>query len=158
MCALQNTIWSGVVIAALALTAAGPAQTSAPVNVTVDTKAATKLFPHFWEQIFGSGLAVLALRQSYRDDLHTVKAVTDFDAVRFHGIFLDDVGIYDPNATTQNPGQAVQKAQAGQSPYNFSYIDQIYDGLLANHIRPFVELSFMPKKMASDPAALHAFW
>ena len=125
MCALRNTIWSGVVVAGLALTAAAPAQMSAPVNVTVDTKTTTTPFPHFWEQTFGSGRAILALRQSYRDDLHTVKTVTNFDAVRFHGILMDDVGLYDPNATTQNPGQAVQKAQAVQSPYNFSYIDQI---------------------------------
>ena len=158
MGALRKTIWSAVAIASFALTAAGSAQTSAPVNLTVDAKAATTPFPHFWEQIFGSGRAILSLRQSYRDDLHTVKNVTNFEAVRFHGIFMDEVGLYDPNATTQNPGQAVQTAQPGQSPYNFSYIDQIYDGLLANHIRPFVELSFMPKKMASDPAALHAFW
>jgi len=137
------------------------AQTPSPSQnsvITINTQDAGTPFPHFWEQIFGSGRAVLSLRQSYRDDLHTVKDATGFDAVRFHGIFMDDVGLYDPNATTQNPGQAVQKAQPGQSPYNFSYIDQIYDGLLANHIRPFVELSFMPKKMASDPAALHAFW
>ena len=126
--------------------------------VTINARDTGTPFPHFWEQIFGSGRAILSLRQSYRDDLHTVKAVTDFDAVRFHGIFMDDVGLYDPNAYTQNPGQAAVAAQPGLSPYNFSYVDQIYDGLLANHIRPFVELSFMPKKMASDPAALHAFW
>src|SRR5271154_1523801 len=158
MCALRSWIWSAVAITGVALAAAGSAQTSAPVNVTVNEKAATTPFPHFWEQFFGSGRAVLSLRDSYRDDLRTVKAATDFDAVRFHGIFMDDVGLYDPNATTQNPGQAAQAAQPGQSPYNFSYIDQIYDGLLDNHVRPFVELSFMPKKMASDPAALHAFW
>ena len=128
------------------------------VDLTIDTRAPGTPFPHFWERTFGSGRAILSLRQSYRDDLGTVKAVTDFDAVRFHGIFMDEVGLYNPNATTQNPGQAAQAAQPGQSPYNFSYIDQIYDGLLANHIRPFVELSFMPYKMASDPAALHAFW
>jgi len=137
------------------------AQTPSPSPnsvITINTQDSGTPFPHFWEQIFGSGRAILSLRQSYRDDLNTVKGVTDFDAVRFHGIFMDDVGLYDPNATTQNPGQAAQKAQPGQSPYNFSYVDQIYDGLLANHIRPFVELSFMPRKMASDPAALHAFW
>jgi xylan 1,4-beta-xylosidase len=99
----------------------------------------------------------LSLREDYRNDLRTVKSVTGFDAVRFHGIFMDDVGLYDPNAQTQNPGQAAQ-ADVNHSTYNFSYINQIYDGLLANHVRPFVELSFMPKKMASDPAALHAFW
>ncbi len=127
-------------------------------TVTINTRDAGTPFPHFWEQIFGSGRAILSLRQSYRDDLRTVKAATDFDVVRFHGIFMDDVGLYDPNAQTQNPGQAAVSAEPGLSPYNFSYVDQIYDGLLANHIRPFVELSFMPKKMASDPAALHAFW
>jgi len=126
--------------------------------IQIDTQAQTTPFPHFWEQTFGSGRAVLSLRESYRDDLRTVKAVTDLDSVRFHGIFMDDVGLYNPNATTQNPGQAVEAAQADQSPYDFSYVDQIYDGLLVNHIRPFVELSFMPKKMASDSDALHAFW
>ncbi len=46
----------------------------------------------------------------------------------------------------------------GHPVYNFSYVDQIYDGLLANGVRPFVELSFMPKKLAADKNALHAFW
>ncbi len=144
-------------LAFLALALSFSLQASPQEVISIDTKAQTTPFPHFWEQIFGSGRAILSLRQSYRDDLHTVKAVTDFDAVRFHGIFMDDVGLYDPNATTQNPGQAAQTVHS-QSPYNFSYVDQIYDGLLANHIRPFIELSFMPKKMASDPTALHAFW
>ena len=40
--------------------------------------------------------------------------------------------------------------------YNFSYVDQIYDGLLANGVRPFVELSFMPSKLASRQA-VHSF-
>jgi xylan 1,4-beta-xylosidase len=126
-------------------------------RIVVDAKAATTPFPHFWEQTFGSGRAILSLRQSYRDDLRTVKQATDFQSVRFHGIFHDEVGLYDPDRKTKNPGLATQAANDA-SVYNFSYIDQIYDGLLENHVRPFVELSFMPKKMASDPAALHAFW
>jgi xylan 1,4-beta-xylosidase len=135
------------------------APSSSPeTTIRVDAKAKTTPFPHFWEQTFGSGRAILSLRESYRDDLRTVKKGTDFNAVRFHGIFMDDVGLYDPNAHTQNPGQAAEAVAPGESIYNFSYIDQIYDGLLANHVRPFVELSFMPKKMASEPAALHAFW
>jgi xylan 1,4-beta-xylosidase len=134
------------------------ASPSTDITIRVDAKAQTTPFPHFWEQTFGSGRAILSLRESYRDDLRTVKKVTDFKAVRFHGIFMDEVGLYDPDAHTQNPGQAAEAVASGQSVYNFSYIDQIYDGLLANHVRPFVELSFMPKKMASDPAALHAFW
>jgi len=128
-----------------------------PVHLVIDARAATKPFPHFWEQTFGSGRAILSLRESYRSDLRTVKQATDFKSIRFHGIFNDEVGLYDPGRQTKNPGLAAQAANDA-SVYNFSYVDQIYDGLLANGVRPFVELSFMPKKMASNPDALHAFW
>ncbi len=126
-------------------------------HIQVDTRAETTPFPHFWEQVFGSGRAILSLRQSYRDDLRTVKNVTDLRAIRFHGIFLDEVGLYDPDAMTQNPGQAPEKVK-GAAIYNFSYVDQIYDGLLAAGVRPFVELSFMPRKMAADPNQTQAFF
>ncbi len=128
-----------------------------PVAVTLDANAATTSFPHFWEKTFGSGRAVLSLREDYRRNLDTVKAATGFNSIRFHGIFMDDVGLYDPDRRTQNPGQAAVAANEA-SVYNFSYVDEIYDGLLEHGIKPFVELSFMPKKMASNPAALHAFW
>jgi xylan 1,4-beta-xylosidase len=126
-------------------------------HIVVDAKAPTAPFPHFWEQTFGSGRAILSLRDSYREDLRTVKQATDFQSVRFHAIFHDEVGLYDPDRKTKNPGLDAQAANDA-SVYNFSYVDQIYDGLLEDHVRPFVELSFMPKKMAADPNALHAFW
>jgi xylan 1,4-beta-xylosidase len=94
--------------------------------------------------MFGSGRAILTLRESYRNDLKEVKRITDVRYVRFHAIFHDEVGVYEEN-------------EQGQSAYNFSYVDQIYDGLLANGVRPFIELSFMPKKLASKEI-LQAFW
>ena len=126
-------------------------------QISINAAGPSTPFPHFWEQTFGSGRAILSLRESYRNDLRSVKQITNFDSVRFHGILMDEVGLFDPDRKTQNPGLAAQAANDA-SIYNFSYIDQIYDGLLANGVRPFVELSFMPKKLASDPAALHAFW
>ncbi len=113
--------------------------------VVIDASAPTHPFPHFWEQIFGSGRAILSLRENYRDDLRRVKTITGFQYVRFHGILDDEVGIYDED-------------KQGHPLYNFSYVDQIYDGLLANGVRPFVELSFMPQKLASDKNAIHSFW
>jgi xylan 1,4-beta-xylosidase len=145
-----------LVFASLLLPAAS-ASAQQSEHLVIDAKAATTPFPHFWEQTFGSGRAILSLRQSYRDDLHTVKQATDFQSIRFHGILNDEVGLYDPDRQTKNPGLASRVANDA-SVYNFSYVDQIYDGLLAEHVRPYVELSFMPKKMSSDPAALHAFW
>jgi len=114
-------------------------------SVDIDPQAHASPFPHFWEDMFGSGHAILALRQSYRDDLRAVKSVADFRYVRFHGIFDDEVGVY-----TLDPH--------GNPVYNFSYVDQIYDGLLANGVRPFVEISLMPKQLAANPDDLHSFW
>ena len=121
------------------------AQTNAGHEVvTIDANAAAHPFPHFWEKMFGSGRAILSLRESYRRDLSDVKQITDVRYVRFHAIFHDEVGIYDEDGS-HHP------------IYNFSYVDQIYDGLLAKGVKPFVELSFMPKKLASAPT-LHSFW
>ena len=118
------------------------AQTSQPV--VIDSSAPARPFPHFWEHMFGSERAVVTLRDSYRRDLREVKQVTAMEYIRFHAIFHDEMGVYDEDAQ-------------GQPIYNFSYVDQIYDGLLENGVRPFVELSFMPKKLAASPV-LHPFW
>jgi xylan 1,4-beta-xylosidase len=112
-------------------------QAQAQERITIDAQSSTTPLPHFWEQTFGSGRAILSLRDSYRNDLRSVKEITNFDSVRFHGIFMDEVGLYDPDRKTQNPGLAAQAANDA-SVYNFSYIDQIYDGLLANGVRPYV--------------------
>ncbi len=122
------------------------AQSIAPSEtIEVDATAQAHPFPHFWEKMFGSGRAILSLRESYRNDLRETKRITGFEYVRFHAIFHDETGLYDED-------------KDGRAVYNYSYIDQIYDGLLQNHVRPFIELSFMPKKLSSDPNALHPFW
>jgi xylan 1,4-beta-xylosidase len=117
---------------------------SAAQDLWVDAQAASHPFPHFWELIFGSGRAILSLRENYRQDLRSVKEITNIQYVRFHDILDDDVGIYDEDSQ-------------GNPVYNFFYADEIYDGLLANGVKPFVELSFMPRKLSAKPA-LHAFW
>ena len=40
--------------------------------------------------------------------------------------------------------------------FNFQYVDSLYDALLKMHIRPFVELGFMPSKLASGDTTI--FW
>ncbi len=114
-------------------------------TVEIDAQGPHTPFPHFWEQMFGSGRAILSLRESYRDDLRAVKHVADFKFVRFHAILHDEVGVYNED-------------EHGNPVYNFAYVDQIYDGLLKNGVRPFVEISFMPRKLAFNPDALHPFW
>lgn len=124
---------------------AGVPFATAQQTIEINAHAQTTPFPHFWEQMFGSGRANLSLRESYRNDLRAVKQVTDFRYVRFHAILHDENGVYNED-------------EHGNPVYNFSYVDQIYDGLLKNGVRPVVEISFMPKKLAFNPDALHPFW
>jgi xylan 1,4-beta-xylosidase len=112
--------------------------------LVIDASAPRSPLPHFWEKMFGSGRAILSLRDSYRTDLRSVKQIAGFDYVRFHAIFNDEVGIYSED-------------DKGRPIYNFSYIDQIYDGVLAQGVRPFVEISFMPYKLAAKDS-IQAFW
>jgi xylan 1,4-beta-xylosidase len=115
-----------------------------PNTIVIDAAAPAHPFPHFWEQMFGSGRAILSLRESYHQDLRAVQQITDFKYVRFHAILHDEVGVYDEDSE-------------GKPIYNFSYVDQIYDGLLSEGVKPFVELSFMPNKLAASPH-FQAFW
>ena len=120
-----------------------PAQTKPEIR-PVDTQAAVTPLPHFWETMFGSGRAILSLREAYRKDLSEVHNRVGMRYVRFHAILHDEVGVYDED-------------QSGNAIYNFSYVDQIYDGLLERGVRPFVEISFMPRKLAATDAT-HPFW
>ena len=146
----SRSLWPAVVIVCLLMLVpiVGVCQSQSsetPMQtIAIDLQAPAHPFPHYWERIFGSGRAILSLRESYRRDLRQVKQATNFDYIRFHAIFHDEVGVYDEDAQ-------------GRPVYNFSYVDQIYDGLLANGVRPFVELSFMPQKLAVRPAP-HPFW
>jgi xylan 1,4-beta-xylosidase len=139
-------VTSPLLVALLALLAgvcSAPAQ-PVPQSIQIDANAQSHPFPHFWEQMFGSGRAVLALRDNYRKDLKEVHDQVGARYVRFHAIFHDEMGVYDED-------------EKGNPVFNFSYVDQIYDGLLAEGVRPFVEISFMPRKLAAKEA-IHPFW
>ena len=129
-----------IVLSVLALL---PLVAQADEEIVIDAAVAHHRFPHFWEQMFGSGRAILSLREGYRHDLREVKQITNFEYVRFHAIFHDEVGLYGED-------------RRGNAQYNFSYVDEIYDGLVALGVKPFVEISFMPQQLAAR-RAVHSF-
>ncbi|MBS0377411.1 MAG: glycosyl hydrolase family 39 [Proteobacteria bacterium] len=129
---------------AVCVLTAPPGAAAEADHITVDATGAGRPFPHFWEHMFGSGRAVLSLRESYRQDLAAARSITDLQYVRFHAILHDEVGVYGED-------------KHGAPVYDFSYVDQIYDGLLAQGVRPFVEISFMPRQLAGRDVR-HTFW
>lgn len=98
---------------------------------------------HRFNFCVGSDRAAIHLRD---DDMKQLKFVHDscgFRYVRFHGLLSEEMHVY-----SETPD--------GQPVYNWKNIDQIYDGFKAIGIKPFVELGFMPKALASGTDTV--FW
>lgn len=87
----------------------------------------------------GTGRMGLALHQEYMDELAFVQKTVGFSHIRGHGLFHDDMGIYQ---YWKAPDGTVLEG------YNFTYLDRVMDGYLRLGIRPFLELGFMPEKLA----------
>ena len=92
-------------------------------------------FPHFWEHTVGSCHAPLALRADWQAQLRRCHAELGFRYVRFHGPLSGDVGTL--------------ICHKEKFLYSFFNVDQIFDFLVSIGMKPFVELSFMPKALAS---------
>lgn len=108
-----------------------------------------KTIPHkkHWQFCVGSGHALLALRTDYTRQLKFIHDTLGIERVRFHGIFNDDMRTFN-DLSMQMP---VPGADAFPE-YNFNACGVAYDNVLEAGMKPFVELSFMPKKLAMlDP-------
>jgi xylan 1,4-beta-xylosidase len=99
--------------------------------------------PHVWEHTVGSCHAPLALRADWQAQLRRCHDELGFGYVRFHGLLSDDVGTL--------------VRYRDQLIYSFFNADRIVDFLLSIGMRPFVELSFMPRALASGAATIFSY-
>ena len=99
-------------------------------------------FVPFWRKCIAAGRAGEGLRDEWRRQLREVQRELKFEYIRFHGIFHEDMMIY--------------REQDGRPVYNWQYLDSLFDFLLEIHLRPLLELSFMPYDLASGEA--YCFW
>ncbi len=84
----------------------------------------------------GTGRMGLALQKEYFEQLKLVQEEIGFKHIRGHGLFTDDMAIY-------------HETETGEVEYNYTYLDRVMDSYLELNITPFIELGFMPEKMAS---------
>lgn len=89
----------------------------------------------------GTGRMGLALQKEYMEQLALVQKEIGFSYIRGHGLFSDDMAIYQ---------EYVDENGETKAEYNFTYLDLVMDSYRSVGLRPFLELGFMPKKMASD--------
>lgn len=96
-----------------------------------------------WQYCVGSGQAKLALRSDYARQLKYVHDELGIQRVRFHGIFDDSMqAVMSLSDFMPLPGSK------NFWNYNFHNIAVAYDNVLAAGMKPWVELSFMPSRLA----------
>lgn len=111
-------------------------ETQAPLEVAVDRTSSGRPIDRYWTRCVGAGRANEGLRANWLEQLKLCVDQCGFQYVRFHGLFHDDMFVY--------------REQSGRPIYDWQYVDELYDRMLAIGIRPFVELTFFPKDIAHD--------
>ena len=100
-------------------------------------------FFHDFKKIMTFGYAPHGLREDVLNQLGEMQKDVGFEYIRFHGIFSDELLLYN-------------EKDNGEIYYNFNHIDTLFDSLLRIGLKPFLELGFMPSQLASTDKTI--FW
>lgn len=95
----------------------------------------------------GTGRMGLALQKEYMQQLKYVQEGIGFLFIRGHGLFSDDMAIY----------HEYEEDGRIKVEYNFTYLDLVMDSYMEVGIKPFLELGFMPDKLASGEQTIF-YW
>ena len=106
-----------------------PAQDSEPIRQS-------------WRQLVNIGYAHDGLIGTVQEQLRRAQREIGFTYLRFHGIFDDDMHIYQEN-------------EDGSPWFNFAYADLLFDFIQEIGLIPYVELGFMPSKLAKTKRAVY---
>jgi xylan 1,4-beta-xylosidase len=149
------TYWYAV--AALADIGSSPSQIAVPVQacsraetaetmlVTIKTDTPVGHLDPIWCMLGSEHLSLLfhtdgpggsQIGAEFAEALRLAQAELGTHYIRAHAILDDDLGVY------QHTG--------GETTYNFTAIDTIYDRLLSLGLRPIIELSFMPRDLTAS--------
>lgn len=122
---------------------------------TVDGAAADgRTLTHVWNRCVGAGRANEALRADWQAHFREAVDVLGARYVRFHGLYHDDMFVYRGN--DGGGGGFAPPTPLAEPLHTFSYVDKVVDFVLSTGARPFVELGFMPRDLATQTETL--FW
>lgn len=121
--------------------------------LTIDGRSPVEVpLHHVWSVCLGAGRANEALRADWQSHFREAVGTLGARYVRFHGLFHDDMFVY----RASNGGGFGPPAPLETPVYTFAYVDKVFDAILATGARPFVELGFMPRELATQTETL--FW
>lgn len=119
------------------------AQSLSRRQIVVDVAQAQTPVDRAFDLSVGSDYPGTLIRDDSQAQLKIAVDELGFRYIRFHAIFHDVLGTV--------------RVQGGKTTYDWTKVDQLYDELLAKHIKPFVELGFTPKALATSTNSIF-YW
>lgn len=110
-------------------------RTAKKLAVSADVAKEGQPVRRSWRRLMNIGYARDGLIGTVQEQIKRARQEIGFTDLRFHGIFDDDMHIYQQN-------------EDGSPWYNFTYADLLFDFILSVGLHPYVELGFVPSKMA----------
>lgn len=114
-----------------------PSHSVQVISQTVDLQKKGTDFPHTWQKIINVGYAGEIISANVQQQLRIMQNSIGFTHLRFHGILDDDINIYNED-------------ENGNPTLYFTYLDMILDFLDSINLKPYLELSFIPSKLAKN--------
>ncbi len=129
------------------------AQTTVRIDVDL-AKSTGKFTPIYsWFGYDESGYTPTQNGKALLTQLHDLSPVPVY--IRAH--FLLATGDGKPDLKWSSSNVYTEDA-SGNPVYSWTILDQIFDGYAAAHVRPMVELGFMPKALSTHPDPYHIGW
>lgn len=117
-----------------------------PLTLRVQSETAAGRLDSVWHMLGSEHLSQLfygeepdSIGTEFQHALSLAQSELGATHIRAHAILDDEQGVY--------------REVAGEAHYDFTAVDRIYDLLLGLGLRPIVEVSFMPRELASNPEA-----
>jgi xylan 1,4-beta-xylosidase len=132
-----------------------PCGAQGPVSVNVDlSKSLGKFAPIYgWFGYDESGYTVTQNGQALLGQLHDLSPVPVY--IRAHFLLATGDGKPDLKWSSSN---VYTEDEQGNPVYSWTILDEIFDAYAAAHVRPMVELGFMPKALSTQPNPYHIGW
>jgi xylan 1,4-beta-xylosidase len=137
----------------LFVVATSVAQTAANVNVDLDQKVGVYKPIYGWFGYDESNYSTTKNGQALLRQLHDLSPVPVY--IRAH--FLLASGDGKPELKWSSSNVYTEDAN-GKPVYSWTILDKIFDAYAAAHVRPMVELGFMPEALSSHPEPYHIGW
>ena len=108
------------------------------ISAAFSTKAVAHTIRHTWRNMIGIGRASDVLMYPVQQMLEKLQTKVGFRYLRMNGILSDELHV-------------VSRSRTGQLQFDFTYVDLVLDFLLQIHMKPFIQLTFMPHELAKYP-------